>query len=177
MVCTYRFFTGGRLWRTQTGERAPFWCISLIFTRNYGQCFIPPVVMHQITHYTQDLHYNIPSDWVIHNSPSRYMDRYGWHKSMSHFPSMCCYSPLNPQVLLYYGRDSHFDDRALNVIYKHHIHYFILKSGDSMHYQTNDNFPNMKLNNLYGNTRTTWMRHHRTLKFTLSQMNSVPVET
>ena len=34
----------------------------------------PPVVVFQITHYTQDIHYNIPSDQVIHNSPSGYMD-------------------------------------------------------------------------------------------------------
>ena len=74
IVCTYKFFTGGRLWRTHNGERAPFCCTALIFTRSDGQCFIPPVVVHRITHYTQDLHYNIPSDWVIHNSPSGYMD-------------------------------------------------------------------------------------------------------
>ena len=40
-----------------------------------------------------------------------------------------------------------------------------------------DNGPNTKLNNLYGNTRMNWMRHHETLKFTPTHMNSVPFET
>ena len=40
MVCTYNLFMGDRLWRTQTGERAPFWCTALIFTCTGGQYFI-----------------------------------------------------------------------------------------------------------------------------------------
>ena len=67
MVCTYNFFIGDRLWRTQTGKRAPFWGTSLIFTCDVGQCFIPPGVVQHITHYTQDINHNIPSDWVVHN--------------------------------------------------------------------------------------------------------------
>ena len=33
MVCTYKFFTGDRVWRNQTGERELFWFTALIFTR------------------------------------------------------------------------------------------------------------------------------------------------
>ena len=51
MVCTYKLFTGERIWRRQTCERAPFWYIALIRTYNNEQCFVPPVLMHQSMHY------------------------------------------------------------------------------------------------------------------------------
>ena len=79
------------------------------------------------------------------------MDRGGWHKFMSHFASNCCYSPINPQVLFYDGHDRHFDDRALDILFKHNIQLFILKAGDSVHDHPNDKGPNMKQNNMYGN--------------------------
>ena len=63
MVFLYKLFTGDRLWRTQTDESAPFCCTALIFACADGQCYIPPVVVHQRTHYSQDLNHNIPSDW------------------------------------------------------------------------------------------------------------------
>ena len=90
------------------------------------------------------------------------MDRDGWHKYMSHFSSMCCSSPLNPQVLFYDVHDSHFDDRVLDIICRHNIQYFKLKAGYSMHDQPNDKVPNVKLKNLYGNAIMNWMRHHVT---------------
>ena len=40
MVFTYKFFVGDRMWKTQTVERAPLWCTSIIFTHSDGQC--PP---------------------------------------------------------------------------------------------------------------------------------------
>ena len=91
---------------------------------------------------------------------------------MSHFPSMCCSSPLNPQVLFYDVRTSHFDDRALNVLRIKHIQYFILKAGDYVYDQPNNN-----LKNFYSNTRMNWMRNHGNLKFTPPHMNYILVET
>ena len=85
MVWTYKLFTGESLYRNHPGERERLWCIELIFACINGLCFIPPVVVHQRNHYTQNLYHNIPSDWVIHNSPSGYIDPDGWHKSMFHF--------------------------------------------------------------------------------------------
>ena len=99
------------------------------------------------------------------------------HKYMSHFASMYCYYPLNPQVLFYDGHVRHFDDRELDILCRHNIQSLILKTGDYMHDQTGDNGPNMKIKNLYGNTIINWTRHHGTLKFTLSQMNSGHVIT
>ena len=46
-ACAYKFFTGYRMWRTRTGERAPFLCTALIFIRAGDQCFMPPVIVHQ----------------------------------------------------------------------------------------------------------------------------------
>ena len=130
-----------------------------------------------ITHYTQDLHYNIPSDWVVHNSPSGYINGDGWHKSIARFPSMCCSSTLNTQVLFcdFHGRI--FDERALNIIRRHNIQYLISKEGDYVHDQPNDNDTKMKLKNLYGNVRMNWMMHHQTLKFSPPHMNYILVET
>ena len=155
MVCIYKFFTCDMIWRTKTCDRAPLCCTAIIFTLDYGQCFVPPVMVRQITHYTKYLQYNIPSYWAIHNSPSRYMDHDGWHKFMSNFPSVCFSSTLYPQVLIYGGHDRYFYYRALGILLKQNIHYFILKVGDSVHDQPNDNGPNMKLNNLYGDAKWT----------------------
>ena len=49
--------------------------------------------------------------------------------------------------------------------------------GDFVHDQPNNNGPNFKLKNMYGNTRINLMRKHVTLKFTPTHMNSVFVET
>ena len=133
--------------------------------------------MHQSTHNTQDIHYNIPSDWVFHNSPSVYMDRDGWHKSMAHFSSMCFSSHLNSQVLFYDGHGIHFDNRSLNMICRHNIQYFILKSCDYVHDHPNDKCPNMKLNIFYGNSRMNYTRHHGTLNFSPPHINYFLVET
>ena len=37
VVCTYKYFQGERMWKVQTGERAPFYCTLLVFTRADGQ--------------------------------------------------------------------------------------------------------------------------------------------
>ena len=105
------------------------------------------------------------------------MDHDGWHKSMSHFSFMCFTSPLNPQVLFYDGYGSHFDDRSLKILLKHNIQSFIIKAIYYVYDQQNDNGPNMKLNNLYGNAIMNWMRHHGTLKFTPAHMSSFLVAT
>ena len=69
MVCTYKLFMSNRLWRTQNGEIEPFWYTLIIFTCADVQCFITPMVVHQSTQYTQDIHYNIPIYWLVHNPP------------------------------------------------------------------------------------------------------------
>ena len=36
-ICTCKLFKGEQGWKVQTGERAPFWCMLLVFTQAYGQ--------------------------------------------------------------------------------------------------------------------------------------------
>ena len=105
------------------------------------------------------------------------MDCYGWHKFMAHFTTMCCSSPLNPQVLFYDGHVRNFDDGALYIINRNKIQSFIVKAGDYVHGQSNDNLPNTNINNFYGNARMNWMRHHGTLKFTPTHKNPVLIAT
>ena len=96
---------------------------------------------------------------------------------MDHFTSMCCSSTLNTQVLFYDGHDIHFDDRSLNILWSHYIQSLIIKSGESMHEQPNDNGPKLKPKNLYGNERMNWMGKHGTIKFTPYHINYALVET
>ena len=167
---------GDRVRRNHTGKRSQLCCKTLISSCDDGNCFIPPVLVHQSTHYTQDLHYKIPHDWVVHHSPSRYMDCDRWHKYMAHFSSIFCSSTLNPQLLLYDFHSIHFDDGEFNILWSHHIQFFVLNSCDSVHDQTNNNGPKLKLNVFYGNTIMKWTRKHVTIKFTPARINGVPVE-
>ena len=96
VVCTYKFLAGERIWKSQTGERSHFLCTSLFFSRAYDQCFMPPMIVHQAENYTQDLHWNLPSDWLVHNTLLGYMDRGVWMKAMSLFSRTCGASKMTP---------------------------------------------------------------------------------
>ena len=148
-----------------------------MFTHTDRYCLIHLAMVHRSTHYTQDIHYNIPSDFLVHNSPSEYMDYDGWNKYTAFFASMCCSSPINTQVLFYDGNDRHFENRELKILCSHHNQYFILNTGDSVHDQPNSNSTKLKLKILHGNARMNWMRKHGNLKFTLANMNDILVET
>ena len=153
MVCNYKFFTGGRIWRNQTGEREPFWCTALIFTKYDGQCFMSPVIVRQESKYTQYLHYNITKDWVVHNTPSGHIYRDGWIKAMMHFKTVYGVNKIRPQVLFYDDHASHYDGKTIHIICSHHIKPFVLEAGDLVNDQPNNNGPNLNLNGIYGQTR------------------------
>ena len=133
------------------------------------------MIVHQAENYTQDLHLNPPSDWLVHNTPSGYMDRYVWIKATSIFSRTCGASKLNSQVLFFDGHNSHFDKRATHLLRSHHISSFILKAGDSDNDQPNDNGPNLKLKRYYGIAKVKWHRQHGTMKFTPSHIHYVLV--
>ena len=177
ILCTYKLFTCFSMQRNRTGERLPLWCTELIFVHADGECFVPPVMVHHCNYYTHDIYYNIPSYWLVHHSLLGYMDLNECLKSMSHLSPMCCYPPLNHQVLLCDGYEIHFDNRAFSILWRNHIQSFILKSGDSVHNHPNYSGPILNLNNMYGNSRMNCMSKHRTIKFTLTHMNSILVET
>ena len=97
-------------------------------------------------------------------------------KAMMHFKNVCGENKLNPQVLLYDGHGSHFDDRVVHILLSHHIKQFILKADDSGNSHPNDDVPKLKLKGLYVQAIMNWQRQHGTLKFKKAHMNAVLVE-
>ena len=74
----------------------------------------------------------------------------GWLKLMFHFSSICCSSPLKPQVLFYDIHNSHFDGMALDILWYHYMKSFILNSGEYVHGQLSSNGPNLNINISHG---------------------------
>ena len=74
------------------------------------------MIFHQAENYTQDIHWNLPSDWLVHNTPLIYMDRGGQMKAISLFSRTCGAININPQVIFFEGHDSHFDDSATHIL-------------------------------------------------------------
>lgn len=104
------------MWKTQDGERAPFWCTLLFFTR--------------------------AGNWIVHVTPSGYVDRDGWFKTMHNFVRQCGATKANPQYLFFDGHDSHWDADALEILNDNHVESFFLMAGNSENDQPNDNGPN-----------------------------------
>ena len=113
VICTYKFFQGKLTRKVQTEEREPLWCTLLVFIWTDGKWFVPPVIVHQAKDYSQDLHYNVPLDWIVHHTPSGYMDRDGWLKSMNQFSNVCSLSPVKNKIMFFDGHGIHFRDGAL----------------------------------------------------------------
>ena len=97
------------------------------------------MIFHQAENYTQDIPWKTPSDWLVYNTPSGYIDRDFWMKAISLFSRTCWASKINPQVLFFDVHDRHFNDRDTHLLRYHHIYPFILKAGDSTNDQPNDN--------------------------------------
>ena len=124
--------------------------------------------MHQAKGYPQDLHQNVPLDWILHHTPSGYMDRDGWLKSMTQLRNICDASPIKNQILLFDLHVGRFNDGELRKIMCKNIQPFILKSGNSTNDQPNDNGPNAKLKSLYSVTKSEWMMKYGTKFFHLT---------
>ena len=90
-------------------------------------------------------------------------------KNLSHVTATCFVAPSPLDVKYLY-------DRALNILWIHHIQNFILNACESVHDNINNNGPNLKLNNMYVDARMNWTRNHVTLKFNPSHINAVLVE-
>ena len=149
VICTYKLFQGELMWKVQTGEQAPFWCTLLLFTRYDGKCFMPPIILHQAKDFLQYLHFNTPLDWTVHIPQYGYMDRDGWIKATTQFYNVCGASPVKNKILFFDGHDSHFDERTLIQMKCKTIQQFVLKIGESINDQPNNNGPNSKLKSLY----------------------------
>ena len=73
------------------------------------------------------------------------MDRYRWLKAMTKFSNIFGADPVNNKILLFDRKKIHFNDGALRQIMCKNIQPFVLKAGDSINNQPNDNVPNAKL--------------------------------
>ena len=62
---------------------------------------------------------------------------------MTQLLKICSASPVKNQILFFDGHDSHFNDHALTQMQSKNIQTFILKAGDSINDQPNDNGPNL----------------------------------
>ena len=102
----------------------------------------------------------------------------GWLDEVDDACQYCMWSKkLNPQFLFSCGHGSHFYDRAIHILHSHHIQPFVLKAGDSVNDQPNDNAPNLKLKGLYGQSTINWQIQHVNPKFKNYHINAVLVET
>ena len=164
------------MWKVKTGERAPFWCTLILFNQYYGKCFIPPIIVHQAKEYSQDIQFNIPLDWTVHHTPSGYMDRDGWLKSMTQFSKICGATPFNNQIFFFNGHDSHFNECALRQTNCRNTQPFLLKEGDPINDQPNDNGPNSKLRSLYNLEKAVCMLKYGTTNFLPRHMNYLLIE-
>ena len=68
-------------------------------------------------------------------------------------------------------------ERVIHILHPNYIIPFILKAGDSVNNQPNDNGPNLNLKGLYGQVRMNWQRQYETLKLTNPHTTDVLVET
>ena len=104
------------------------------------------------------------------------MDRDGWLKSMTQFSNICGASPVNNQILFFDGHDINFGDHSLTKIQSKNFQPFILKAGDSINDQPNDNGPNSTLKALYNITKAKWMLKYGITRFQPHRMSYVLVE-
>ena len=84
---------------------------------------------------------------------------------MTQFSNVFSSFLVNNQILFFDGHNSHFDDRAPRQMNCRNIQPFILKAGNSINNQPNDNGPNSKLNYLYNMVKSVWMLKYGTTKF------------
>ena len=148
-----------------------------VFTRADGKCFMPPISVNQSKEYSQYLHFNITLDWKFNQTPSGYMDRCGWLKATTQLSNVCGASHVNNQILFFDGHYSHFGEFTLRQMKCIKIQQFVLKSGDSINYQNNDNGTNAKLKSLLNVAKDAWILKYGTTKFLPHQMNSILVES
>ena len=135
------------------------------------------IIVHQYKEYYQNLHYNVPLDWIFHHTTSDFMYIYGWLKSMTQLSNVCGASLVNNPILFLDGHGSNFNNGALRQMMCKNTQPFVLKSGGSVNNRPNDNVPNSRMNYL----STTWQRVSGCFKYGMKKipphhMKSVSVE-
>ena len=172
IVCTHKWCTSEKLWKTRTGERAPFWVSILTFVRADGQCHVPPAICHQGAKLT-GAQASYLDGWTVHATESGYFDRDGFFKAVTIFKQYSGASATNPQFLFLDGHDSHWDPDALAYLRENYIYPFFLKSGDSERDQPLDNGPHALMHSLYREAKSKWDQQYVTTKLTAPYFNMI----
>ena len=74
---------------------------------------MPPIIVHQAKEYSQYIHFKVTLYCAVHHTPSVYMDKYMWLKSISQSSNVYGSSPVNYQILFFGWHDNYFDNRTL----------------------------------------------------------------
>ena len=116
-----------RLFPTTTGEKASLWVTTWLWTRADGRCCIHvhPSLVRQGSQLSKFQALGLPSDWIVHGTPSGYQDRDGFLKVCTEFVEYCGHK--RPQYVFMDGHDSHFDSEALDLLASKHVNVFFLK--------------------------------------------------
>ena len=117
--------------------------------------------------------FGIPDNWLIHATPSGYMDRPGWRAVCDQFVRFSGAAADNPQYVYIDGHDSHWDSEAQDYFADNHVYINFLKSQDSIGDQPADNGPNSKLKATYGNEVADWRLRHPGVPYTPAFYNTV----
>ena len=96
---------------------------------------------------------------------------------MTQLSNVCSAFPVNNKTILFDGHDRHFYDRVLMHMERQKIQPFVLKSGNYVSAQTNDNGLNVGLNSLYNYLKAVWMMKYGTKTFLPHPVKSVLVES
>ena len=164
------------MWKAQTWKRETLWCTLIVFYQSDGQCFMLTIIVHQAKEYFQDLHLNIPLEWIIHHTPYSYMDIYGCIKSTTELLTVQGYSTISNQILFFVAHAMHFNDRSLSYMKDQYIQPFVLKSVKSVNDHFNVNGTNVKLKFPYTVSKLFFMMKYRREKFLPYHINSILVK-
>jgi hypothetical protein len=166
-LATYGYTSGGtpprRSFRLHSGERAPFWVTMFFMSRADGQHPIPPTIVHQggDEHSLRgDLSLELNADWVVHSTPSGYMDQAGFRAVVHNLIKFCGSAPDNPQFLFVDGHDSHWDAASIKALRDNYIYLIFLKAHDSTNDQPNDLGNNAQVKVCYCYAVNRWRRFY-----------------
>ena len=85
------------------------------------------------------------------------MYRDGHIKAMTQLSNICSASPVNNQTIFFNGHDRHFDYFSLINMDQQNTQPLILKEGESVNDQKNDNGLNAKMKSLCNELKSLWI--------------------
>ena len=98
-----------------------------------------------------------------------------WLKPITQHSNVCSATSVNNKIIFFDGHGIHFDDRALIHMDQQNIQPFILKAGESVNDQPNDNGTNSKLKSHCNGVKYVWMLKYGAQEFLPHHMNSILV--